>query len=93
LNEFSSKFESDEKSLLINTNDDIGTTSDSLQASDNGKSNDLYRATDSMNEVSMKPDDDKKSTRTVTHNETAICLKNESSFENEYLNRDATNCD
>jgi hypothetical protein len=49
LNELSRKFESNEKSLLININNDIGTTSDSLQASDNGKSVAQCRANNSVN--------------------------------------------
>jgi hypothetical protein len=40
VNELSKAFQSNGKSLLIDTNDDIGTTSDLLQASDNGKSDD-----------------------------------------------------
>jgi len=38
LNEFSGKFESNERLLLMKTKDDIRTTFDWLQASDNDKS-------------------------------------------------------
>jgi hypothetical protein len=36
----SNQFESNQKASLTNISDDIGTTADSLQASDNGKSDD-----------------------------------------------------
>jgi hypothetical protein len=81
LNGLSVKFESHEKSLLINTNDDIRTTSDSLQAPDNGKSDDWRRVNDSMNHVSTKLEDDKKSLRTMAPDLIAICSDKEPSFE------------
>jgi hypothetical protein len=81
LNGLSGKFESHEISLLINTNDDIGTTFDSLQAPENGKSDDWRHANDSMNDVSTKLDDDKKSMRTMAPDEIAICSDKEPSLE------------
>jgi hypothetical protein len=83
LNELSSEFESNEKLWLINTNDDIGTTPDLLEATDNNKSVDWYHANNSVNEVSAKPKNDKKSMLTLTHDEIAICSDKESSFENQ----------
>jgi hypothetical protein len=88
LNEFPSKFESNEKSLLIHTSDDIGTISDSLEVSNNGKSDDWCDAKNSLNELSTKSNDDKKSMRTVKHAHIAISSEKESSFENEERNHD-----
>jgi hypothetical protein len=61
LNELSAKFECNETSSLIGTNDDIGIISDSLQASTNGKSADWCHVNETVNEVSAKPDENKKS--------------------------------
>jgi hypothetical protein len=91
LNELSRKLESNKKSLLINTNDEIGSPTDSLEASDNGQSDDWCRVNDSVSEVSTKPNDDKKSVLTVTDDDIAICSEKESSFENEKWNRDRAN--
>jgi hypothetical protein len=64
------------------TNDDIGTISDSLQASSNGKSDDGCHVNDSGNEISMKPDDE-QSRLTVTSRDVMVCSEEESSFKNE----------
>lgn len=57
----------------MKTYEDIGIISDSLEAFDNGRSDDWCEANESVNEVSTKPDDDKKSMPTVTYNDIAIC--------------------
>jgi hypothetical protein len=92
LNELSSKLESNEKSVPIKTNDEIGTTSDSLETFDNGKSEDWCRVNDSVTAVSAKPNDNKKSMPTLTNDEIAFCSDKEFSFENEEWNRNAANC-
>jgi hypothetical protein len=80
LNELSSKFKSNEKYLLINTSNDTRTIFDSLEAFDNGKSNNWCRVNDSVNEVSTKPD-----------NDLAICSDKVCSFKKEEWDGDATN--
>jgi hypothetical protein len=79
----SSKVQSKEKSPPIHTNDDIESTSDSLEGSDNRKSDDWYHMIDYVNEGFAKPDDHKESMRTVTHDEITVCSDKELSFENE----------
>jgi hypothetical protein len=54
------------------------------------KSNDWCRVNDTVNEVSMKPDDNKKSLRAIIDG-IAICSEKVSSFENEEWNRNAAN--
>jgi hypothetical protein len=90
LNELSNKFALNENSLLINTTDEMRTISDSLEALNNGKSNDWCRVNDTVNEVSMQPDDE-KSLRAMTDDDIAICSDKVSSFENGERNRDAAN--
>jgi hypothetical protein len=84
LNELSSQFESNEITQIIKVSDDIGTISDSLEASANGKSDGWWRVNDSVNGVSTKLNDKEKSMQIVTHNDRAICSDQESSFENDY---------
>jgi hypothetical protein len=91
LNKLSSKFESSEKSMLINTNDDFGTSSNLLQTSDNGKSDDSCHVNDSVNEVAITPENHKKSMRTVTHDNIAICSDKEFSLENKQWKCHAAN--
>jgi hypothetical protein len=61
LNELSGEFKSNEKSLLMKTKDDLRTTFDWLQASNNDKSDDYCHLNDSAKDISTRPDDDKKS--------------------------------
>jgi hypothetical protein len=71
-NELSCIFQSNGKSRLIKTRKDIRTPWDSLYVSDNGRSVDSFCVNDSVNEVSTKPNDDKKPMLTVTHDDIAI---------------------
>jgi len=83
-NELSGEFESQKKSLLISPNNDIRTTSDSLEASGNGKLDDWCDANDSVKAVLAKADGDKKSLRIVTTNDLVICSDQKHSRQNDY---------
>jgi hypothetical protein len=77
---------------LINANDDIKMTYDSLEASDNGKPGDSCNGNNLAKEVSAKPADNTKSLLTVTNDDIAICPDKESSFENEKWSGNAADC-
>jgi hypothetical protein len=83
LNEFSSKFKSNEVSLLVDTSEDIGIASNLLERSANGKPGDRWRLNDSANKASTKSGDDQNLMLTVTHDDIAICSNKESSLESE----------
>jgi hypothetical protein len=92
LNEFSSNFESNKKSLTVNTNEDIGPASNLLERPDNGKSDDQCHRNETVNEVSKKPDNDQKPMASAKQDDIAICSDKEFSLDNVEWNCDGGNC-
>jgi hypothetical protein len=81
--------ESTDTASLFTSDDNIGTIPDSLEGSGNGKSDDCCLVNDSVNGVSMKPDDNRQLMRAVAHEDIAICSDMEPPFETKSWNSGA----